>query len=131
MYEDGVTDDQFVTIAKSNKKCQVAIKVPGGSLTKRIDMNEIEMQGTVLAPLKCSVQTDTLSKECVKNGEGVYKYKGCTSVPPLSYIDDVLGITKCSSSSVKLNALIQSKMNHKKLQLNQSKCFKMHVGKPI
>ena len=88
------------------------------------------MQGTVLAPLKCSVQIDTLGKECLKNQEGVYKYKGCTSVPPLSYIDDVLGITKWSSSSVKLNALIQSKMNHKKLQLNQSKCFKMHVGKP-
>ena len=92
-------------------------------------MKEIEMQGTVLAPLKCSVQIDTLGKECLKNNEGIYKYKGCTSVPPLSFIDDILGITKCSTSSVKLNALIQSKMNHKKLELNKSKCFKMHIGK--
>ena len=60
--------------------------------------------------------------------EGIYKYKGCTSIPPLSFIDDVLGITKCSVESVKLNALIQSKMDHKKLELNETKCFKMHVG---
>ena len=130
LYEAGVVDDQFVTVANSNKKCQVAVKIPGGSQTKRIEMNEIEMQGTVLAPLKCSVQIDTLGKECLKNNEGIYKYKGCTSIPPLSYIDDILGITKCSTDSVKLNALIQSKMNHKKLQLSQTKCYKMHVGKP-
>ena len=49
LYDAGVTDDQFVTVANSNKKCQVAIKLPGGSLTERIEMNEIEMQGTVLA----------------------------------------------------------------------------------
>ena len=51
----------------------------------------------------------------------------CTSVPPLSFIDDIIGITKCSVLSVKLNALIQSKMNNKKLQLSEKKCFKMHV----
>ena len=129
LYEAGVTDDQFVTVVNSNKKCQVSVKVPGGAQTKRMELNEIEMQGTVLAPLKCSVQIDTLGKECLRNNEGTYKYKGCTSIPPLSFIDDVLGITKCSVRSVQLNALIQSKMNHKKLQLNQTKCFKMHVGK--
>ena len=129
LYEAGVTDDQFVTVVNSNKKCQVSVKLPGGSETKYMEMKEIEMQGTVLAPLKCSVQIDTLGKECLKNNEGIYKYKGCTSVPPLSFIDDILGITKCSTSSVKLNALIQSKMNHKKLELNKSKCFKMHIGK--
>ena len=129
LYEAGVIDDQFVTVANSNKKCQVSVKVPGGSQTKRVEMTEIEMQGTVLAPLKCSVQIDTLGKECLKYNEGIYKYKGCTSIPPLSYIDDILGITKCSADSVKLNALIQSKMDHKKLQLSQPKCYKMHVGK--
>ena len=129
LYDAGVINDQFVTLANSNKKCKVAIKLPGGSQTKRIEIEEIEMQGTVPAPLKCSVQIDTLGKECLKNNEGLFKYKGCTSVPPLSFIDDVLGITKCSVSGVELNALIQSKMNHKKLQLSQEKCFKMHVGK--
>ena len=65
----------------------------------------------------------------MKSGEGTFKYKGCTTVPPLSFIDDVLGITECSVKSVQLNTIIQSKMNNKKLRLSQSKCYKMHVGK--
>ena len=36
LYDAGVTDDQFVTAANSNKKFQVAINLLGGSLTKRI-----------------------------------------------------------------------------------------------
>jgi hypothetical protein len=66
LFEAGVLDDQFVTVANSNKKCQESVTVPGGSQTKRVEMTEIEMQGTVLAPLKCSVQIDTLGKECLK-----------------------------------------------------------------
>ena len=60
-------DDKFVLLANSNKKCQVAVKTPWGSLTDRIVLERIEMQGTVPAPLKCSVQLDTLGKECLDN----------------------------------------------------------------
>ena len=81
LYDAGVINDQFVTLANSNKKCKVAIKLPGGSQTKRIEIEEIEMQGTVPAPLKCSVQIDTLGKECLKNNEGLFKYK--VSLPSL------------------------------------------------
>ena len=31
--------------------------------------------------------------------------------------------------SVKVNAIIQSKIDHKILQLGPEKCFKMHIGK--
>ena len=62
LFEAGVRDDQFVTIENSYKKCQVSVKLPGGSQTKRITIHEIEMQGTVPAPLKCAVQIDTLGK---------------------------------------------------------------------
>ena len=86
------------------------------------------MQGTVPTPLKCSVQIDTLGKECLKLNEGIYKYKGCVSVPPLSFIEDVVGITECSVNSVQLNAMIQRKINHKKLQLSQPKCYKWYLG---
>ena len=41
----------------------------------------------------------------MKSGEGTFKYKGCTTVPPLSFIDDVLGITECSVKSVQLNRI--------------------------
>ena len=81
IYNAGVQDDKFVLMAKSNEKCKVAVRTPWGSLTKRVELNEIEMQGTVPAPLKCSVQLDTLGKECLETGEGVYLYKECVNIP--------------------------------------------------
>ena len=127
-YDAGVNDDQFITIANSNENCQVAVKTPWGTTTERRNLNSIEMQGTVLTSLKCSVQLDTLGKECLSTGEGVFKYKDCLSVPPLGLVDDVLGIAKCGVDSVKLNSIIQSKMATKKLEMGHKKCFQLHVG---
>ena len=42
---------------------------------------------------------------------------------------DILGISECGFTSVKLNAFIQAKIEGKQLELGQSKCFQMHVGK--
>jgi hypothetical protein len=100
-----------------------------GSMTKRVQMNQIEMQGTVPAPLKCSVQLDTLGKECLETGEGLYKYKECLNIPPLLMIDDAIAVTECGPESVKVNAIIKSKVDMKNLRLGHNKCFKMHVGK--
>ena len=86
IYEAGVQDDKFIIMTKSNEKCQVAVKTPWGSLTDRVEMHNIEMQGTVPAPLKCSVQLDTLGKECMVTGEGLYKYKECLNIPLLLMI---------------------------------------------
>ena len=36
-------DDKFVLMAKSNEKCKVAVRTPWGSLTKRVELNEIEI----------------------------------------------------------------------------------------
>ena len=41
-------------------------------LTDRFTLEEIEMQGTVNGPIKCSVSTDTLGRDCYKYGEGLY-----------------------------------------------------------
>jgi hypothetical protein len=134
IYEAGVKDDNFVLIANSNKSCKIAVKTPWGSLTPRIEFRNIEMQGGVLTPLKCSVQMDTLGLEClnsVKHSKILYKYKGFVKIPPLEFVDDVLAITKCSTDSIKMNALVQSKVECKKLELSDTKCFKMHVGKNV
>ena len=128
LFNAGVRDDHFVLMANSNKKCQVAVRTPWGSVTDRVELNEIEMQGTVPAPLKCSIQIDTLGKECIESGECLYKYKECVDIPPLAMIDDILAVTDCSVESVKMNALIKSKVEHKNLELGPEKCFKMHVG---
>ena len=86
------------------------------------------MQGTVITSLKCSVQIDTLGKECLNRGGNMFKYKECLPFPNLSFVDDILAIGKCGSDSVKLNAIIQSKMATKKLEMGHDKCFQIHVG---
>ena len=128
IFDVGVDDDQFVTIANSNKECKVAVKTPWGSTTERKVLKDIEMQGTVITSLKCSVQIDTLGKETLNRGGNAYKYKECLPIPSLSFVDDVLGIAHCGSDSLKLNSIIQSKMSTKKLELGQDKCFQMHIG---
>ena len=55
LWTAGVQDDKFLLMTKSNERCQVAVKTPWGSISQRVEMKEIEMQGTVPAPLKCSV----------------------------------------------------------------------------
>ena len=126
-YSAGVVDDQFVTIANSNQNCQVAVKTPWGAITDRKNLQNIEMQGTVITSIKCSIQIDTLGKECLSSGEGLFKYKDCLPVPPLGLVDDVLSIAKCGTDSIKLNSIIQSKMSTKKLEMGPDKCFQIHV----
>ena len=109
-------------------KSQVAVKTPWGSLTERITLEKLEMQGTVPAPLKASVQLDTLGKECIEKNEGLFKYKQCINITPLIMIDDVLAISNCGNDSVKMNAIIQSKIDTKQLMFGTKKCFKLHIG---
>ena len=128
LFNTGVTDDKFVTITNSNKNCHVAVKTPWGTKTERTKLENLEMQGTVLAGLKCSV---TIGKEFLQNTHKyLYKYKSTTSIPPLSLIDDIISVSKCSSESISMNATIQSKIQGKGLELGQKKGFQMHVGKP-
>ena len=129
-FKAGVQDDKFVVVANSNKKCDVAIKTPWGSKTKRTTFENLEMQGTVLAGLKCSISIDTLGKECLENDHDIlYTYKNSVKTPPLSFVDDILGISECGAKSVKMNAYIEAKIEGKQLELGKTKCFQMHVGK--
>ena len=111
-YDAGVTDDNFSLISLLNDKCKVKVKTPVGD-TERFELNQIEMQGTVLAPLKCSVQMDTLGKYCYELNTGLYKYKGSCNVPPLGMIDDIAGVSDCNEKSVILNAIINAKIESK------------------
>ena len=53
--------------------------------------------------------------------QGMYKH--------ILMIDDAIAISECGPDSIKVNALIQSKVKMKNLRLGHSKCFRMHVGK--
>ena len=83
LYKAGVQNDKFILVANSNKESQVAIKTPWGSLTNRVTIKEIEMQGTVLSNIKCSVQIDSLGQDCITENKGIFKYKGCISTVSL------------------------------------------------
>ena len=45
----------------------------------------------------------------------------------MALMDDVLSVSTCGIKSVEMNALINSKIEGKKLRLNQKKCHKMHI----
>ena len=113
-------------IAKLDENAKVVVKTPVG-VTEKFGMKKKVMQGTVFAPIKCSVQIDTLGRDCLTNGDGLYNYKDLVEVPALSMVDDIVGVTKCSDESVELNSIINSKIEAKKLRL--SKCFKIHISK--
>ena len=62
LYETGVDDDFFSLLYEANRENLVAVKTPHG-ISERTTINEIVMQGDVLAPLISSLQVDTIGKE--------------------------------------------------------------------
>ena len=74
------------------------------------------MQGEVFGPLQCSVQVDTISKECLEESKFLYSYKNKVLVPPLSMIDDLACVAESGVSAVEMNSYINTKTLIKKLQ---------------
>ena len=72
---------------------------------------------------------DKLAKIVYDDKSLVYKYEGVAEVPPLEMVDDVLTISKCSMTSVTMNATVNAFINNKKLKLSREKCCVLHVGK--
>ena len=129
-FKAGVKDDKFVVVANSNKECEVSIKTPWGTKTNRKTFKNIEMQGTVLAGLKCAISIDSIGKEALENDHKIlYNYKNCVKIPPLSFVDDIITVSECGIKSVETNAIVQAKIEGMQLQLGHTKCFQMHVGK--
>ena len=132
LFDAGLDDDKVVLVANSNESCDVAIKTSWGSTTERFELNNVELQGTVITPLKCSIQLDSLGKEICSDknlSETLYKFKGFLKIPPLALIDDLLTINTCGINSVKMNGLVQSKVDSRRLELGNTKYFQMHIGK--
>ena len=130
VYSAGVQDDKFTLISNSNKTSKVSVKMPWGVLSDPTVFENIEMQGTVLAPLKCSLSIDRIGKFALEQMHpDLYKYKSCVTIPPLAMIDDILAVTECSVKSVKVNAMIDSKITNLHLEMGTKKCSQMHIGK--
>ena len=122
-----IKDDKFALIAELNKECDIFVKTPVGN-TKTFTLEETEQQGTVLGPLKCSNQMDSISRECIRDDLGLYLYRGVLRLSALGMIDDLACAAKCGFDSVKINAIINGKINAKRLQFNKNKCVKLHIS---
>ena len=75
-------DDKFALIAELNRECDIFVKTPVGD-TRTFTLEETEQQGTVLGPLKCANQMDSISRECIKDDVGMYRYRGAVRLSPL------------------------------------------------
>ena len=128
LWDVKVQDDKFSLISKLDEKCKIVVKTPCGP-TERFELERIVLQGSVFGPIKCAVQMDTLGRQALQTGFGIFKYKGVIDVPALAMIDDVMGMASCGDASIELNAIINAKMETKKLRLSYDKCFKIHVCK--
>ena len=93
----------------ANKKNRVSIKTSFGQ-TSRININNIEIQGSVWGPLKCSVQVDSIGKQCLDNGKYLFNYRGLVDIPPLSFIDDIISVNQCGVESIKANSFINTQI---------------------
>ena len=98
-------------------------------LFSKKDKNEIITQGGSWSPLQCSVQIDTLGKECQAEGKALYTYKDFIFLCPLAMVDDILTISECGIQSVATNSFINSKIEMKKLTMGPKKCKQIHVGR--
>jgi hypothetical protein len=128
LWDVKVQDEKFALIAKLDEKCKIVVKTPCG-VTDMFKLERIVLQGSVFGPIKCAVQMDTLGREALRTGFGIFKYKKTIDIPSLAMIDDILGLSACGDASIELNALVNAKMVKKELRLSDSKCFNIHICK--
>ena len=57
-----IRDDKFALISEMYREVDLFVKTPVGD-TETFTVDRIEQQGTVLAPLKCSNQMDSIPRE--------------------------------------------------------------------
>ena len=127
-YSAGVQDDKFALLYNANSNVNIAVRTPVGK-TSRESIKNVITQGDVFGPLLCSKQVDTFGQECLNENRHTYVYRGEVEIPPLSMMDDLLGISECGYKTKSLNAFLTFKTDSKKLQFGVQKCKKLHIGK--
>ena len=128
IWDTSIQDDKFAMIARLDQECFVKVKTPCGE-TEEFELSDLVLQGSVFGPIKCCVQIDTLGRDCLAQDKCLYNYKNMVSVPPLALIDDIVSITKCDADAIEANAVVNMKIESKKLRLSKDKCAQLHVGK--
>ena len=130
LYDAGLQNDMLNILYIENKNIQIAVKV-NDKLSERINVKNVELQGSVWAPLKCTSTMDTLNKIVMGDKTLQYNYKGDNSIPigVRGMVDDTLGVANCGNDSIKLNAVINSFIETQRLELSEEKSVIVHIGK--
>ena len=102
----GCRDNKLKELALGNEHANVAVKTSGGMTSQEV-ISDIIVQGTVNEGLFCTSTMDKLAKSVYEDKNLVYKYKGVAEVPPLEMVDDVLTVSKCSTS-LTMNIVVNS-----------------------
>ena len=129
LFEAGLQNDKLPLLFLENTNAQVAVK-NNERISRRINIRNIIMQGSIWGSLFCVVMMDKLGKLMYnEKPELLFYYKGIVGTPPLQMIDDILGIQKCSNKSLQLNSVINTFINLEKLKLSSAKSQNVHIGK--
>ena len=115
IYDAGLQNDKLPLLFLETRNGKCAVKVNEGK-SKRFDIENIIMQGTVWGSLFCTTSMDKLARLIYSKEELLYRYKGVVDTPSLGMVDDVLSIQKCSRKTVKTNATINAFVELKKLK---------------
>ena len=75
----------------------------------------------------CTSTMDNLGKEAYSQPNILYKYKG-VEIPPLGMVDDIISVSSVENTR-KMNDLINTFVEKKKLRLAKDKCHRIHLGK--
>ena len=67
-------DDKLSLLFEANRESYVAINTPFGK-TSRITLKDIEMQGSVMGPIKAAINMDTIGKKMLQSPNDLYSYK--------------------------------------------------------
>ena len=114
---ENIVNEKICLLFESNEVTKVAIKTPFG-LSDRTDFQTLVTQGGSWGPILCSNSVDTLGRKCLQRKENVYVYKKRTKIPPLGFVDDVMGVSKCGIRALELNTFITSQIKMKRLNFN-------------
>ena len=82
MWNVGVRDECFALMSKLNESVDIVVKTPVGN-SEKFTVNNVEQQGTCNGPIKCSVQIDSIGKNCYKDKSKLYLYKNSVHIPHL------------------------------------------------
>ena len=105
LFDAGCDNDKLVLLHLGTHNTHIAVKTTHG-ITKRETINNAIMQGGVFGSLQCTASIDKFVKQIYSRPNLLYLYKGVAAVFPLLMVDDILTISKCSTTSKAMNATV-------------------------